>query len=170
MLFGGVGIAVVVVLIVVMSRGGGDASDANTTGANAAAKSSTAPPPTLTPAPSPAGATLAAKPGKTPARPAPPLSQALLDQCGTLLAEAKALSNEGVKLRLAGNNAEARAKQSAASDKLERIKELTATPWSWQEEAELGDWALAAEYVRLGALYTEVGKLENQVRKGGGTR
>jgi hypothetical protein len=99
------------------------------------------------------------------------LSAETLQKATDLLAEATALSNEGVKLRNAGdNNEEARKKQSAASDKVEALKALTKTQWAWQEEAELGEWALPAEYVALGNLYTKVSKIENQIRKGGGTR
>jgi hypothetical protein len=127
--------------------------------------------PAKTPAPAPSTVlTPAAKPGKTPGKPAPTLTADTLAKATELVAAAKVLSNEGVKLRNEGKNEESRAKQSAASDKLEELKTLTKTQWAWQEEAELGDWALTGEYVALGNLYTEVGKLENQIRKGGGTR
>jgi hypothetical protein len=169
MLFGGVAVVVVVILLVVMNRGGDGAANGEPAKATPGAAERPGTPP-ANPTPAPAAGTFAAKAGKTPGRPAPPLAQTLLDQCFALLAQGKALSNEGVKLRLAGDNEQARAKQSAASDKVEEIKRLTTTNWAWQEEAELGDWALPAEYVRLGSLYTEIGKLENQVRKGGGTR
>ena len=36
-------------------------------------------------------------------------------------------------------------------------KRLTATAWLWQEEAELGEWALPAEYVNLAQLYDRLG-------------
>jgi hypothetical protein len=170
MMFGGIGVVVVIVLIVVMSRGNGEAGKSGT--ADASSKSSAPTPPgNVTPSPSPAPTgTFAAKQGKPPARTAPPLPQSLLDQCRALLADAKKLSNEGVTLRNGGKNEEARAKQSAASDKIEEIKRLTKTHWSWQEEAELNDWALSAEYANLADLYTQVSKLDNQIRKGGGTR
>jgi hypothetical protein len=164
MLFGGIGVAVVVILIVVMS-GGGDKEKANAGTAPAAVTPAAAP----TPAPAPAVAE-GAKAGKPPEKPAPPLSAETLQKARELLAAATALSNEGTKARTAGNNEEARTKQSAASDKVEALKAMTKVNWDWQEHAEMGDWALPAEYVALGNLYTSVSKLENQIRKGGGTR
>lgn len=161
--FGGIGVAVVVVLLLVMS--GGDKNGA----------SSTAPAPTGPTAPAalpspPAPVTESAKAGKPPARPAPPLSAETLQRARDLLASAKTLSNEGVTARTAGNNELARSKQSAASDQIEALKALTKTQWAWQEEAEMDDWALPPEYVALGKLYSEVSRIENQIRKGGGTR
>lgn len=172
MLFGGIAVAVVAVLLVVMSRGGDDAATGTggTTSGAAPGSRSPAPPANLTPAPQPGATSFAAKAGKPPGRPAPPLDAATLDQCRKLLAEAKAISDEGVKLRMAGDNEQARARQSVASDKIEEVKRLTATAWLWQEEAELGEWALPAEYVNLAQLYDRLGPLENQVRRGGATR
>jgi hypothetical protein len=169
MLFGGIAVVVVIVLFVVMSRGG-DKEPAN--GANAAPKAAApAAAPSTTPAPQPSGArTFAAKAGKPPARTAPALPQSLLDQSWKLYDEAKALSNEGVHARNTGDADAAAKKQSAAAVKLEEIKKATAVPWGWQEEAEMGDWALPAEYVALGRLYDDVTKLEKQVRMGGGKR
>lgn len=169
MLFGGIGVAVVVILIVVMGGGGGDKDKANagtTPGAGTPAASAAAAP---KPAPAPPVAETA-KAGKPPKKPAPPLSAETLQKARELLAAATALSNEGTKARTAGNNEEARKKQSEASDKVEALKALTKVNWDWQELAEMEEWALPAEYVALGNLYTSVGKLENQIRKGGGTR
>lgn len=159
--FGGIGVAVVVVLLLVMSGGDKD-------GASSSAPAPAAP---ATAASSPAApAVESAKAGKPPARPAPPLSAETLQRARDLLAAAKTLSNEGVTARTAGNNEVARSKQSAASDQIEALKALTKTQWAWQEEAEMDDWALPPEYVALGKLYSEVSRIENQIRKGGGTR
>ena len=110
-----------------------------------------------------------AKAGKTPARPAPPLPEATLQRGAELLAEAKALSNEGVKARAAGDNQRAREQQSLAKDKIDEILKMLEAPALWQEEADMNDWAQPAEYVALQRLYGEISTLRNRVRKSGGT-
>ncbi|MBM3960423.1 MAG: hypothetical protein FJ306_00750 [Planctomycetes bacterium] len=159
MLLGGVGLLAVIGLVVALGGGKKD-------GDNAAA-AATKPPVAAPAAPTPAAA---AKAGKTPTKPAPALSAAVLADARTLLADAKALSNEGVQARNAGNNELARQKQSAASDKVEAIKATTAANWAWLEEAELEGWSTSGEYADLGKLYTDLLGLENRIRKGGGTR
>lgn len=160
MMFGGIGVAVVVILIVVMSRGGTKKEPADTP----------PPPAAATPAPPRAPAsTESARAGKPPAKPAPALSPETLQQARDLLAQAKTLCNEGVQARTAGNNQEARDKQSAAKAKVDALKKLVGTQALWQEEAQMSDWAQPAEYVALEKLYGEVSKLEKQIRMGGGT-
>lgn len=163
MLLGGVGLLVVIGLVVVLGGGKKDGDNA----AAAATKPPVAAPAAATPTPTPASA---AKAGKTPTKPAPALSAAVLADARTLLADAKALSNEGVQARNAGNNELARQKQSAASDTVEAIKATTAANWAWLEEAELEGWSMSGEYADLGKLYTDLLNLENRIRKGGGTR
>ncbi|MFN9334804.1 MAG: hypothetical protein ACK6D1_19630 [Planctomycetota bacterium] len=163
MLLGGVGLLVVIGLPVVLGGGKKDGDNA----AAAATKPPAAAPAAPTPAPTPASA---AKAGKAPTKPAPALSAAVLADARTLLADAKALSNDGVQARNAGNNELARQKQSAASDKVEAIKAKTAANWTWLEEAEIEGWSMTGEYADLGKLYTDLLGLENRIRKGGGTR
>lgn len=163
MLLGGVGLLVVIGLPVVLGGGKKDGDNA----AAAATKPPAAAPAAPTPAPMPASA---AKAGKAPTKPAPALSAAVLADARTLLAYAKALSNDGVQARNAGNNELARQKQSAASDKVEAIKAKTAANWTWLEEAEIEGWSMTGEYADLGKLYTDLLGLENRIRKGGGTR
>jgi hypothetical protein len=162
---GGVGALVVIVLIVVMNSGGKEPADkpASSAGTPAAA-----------PAPSPAAATPAvalgaARGGKAPTTPAPALTVATLEQAHALLNEAKELNNEGVRLRTAGKNQEARDAQSQAKDKIDAIKQLVAKPSEWQELADMEGWAQPAEYVALEKLYGEVAKIEKRIRMGGGT-
>jgi hypothetical protein len=162
MLLGGVGLLVVIGLVVALGGGKKDGDNAA-----AAATKPAAAPAAPTPTPTPASA---AKAGKTPTKPAPALSAAVLADARTLLADAKALSNEGVQARNAGNNELARQKQSAASDTVEAIKATTAANWAWLEEAELEGWSMSGEYADLGKLYTDLLNLENRIRKGGGTR
>ncbi len=164
LILGGVGLLVVVILLVVMSQSG--------------KKPAATPTPTPTPAAQPKAphqsaptqvAAGAAKAGKTPTKPAPALTQDMLQKAASLLDEAKALSNEGVKVRNAGDSAGARTKQSQAKDKIDEVKALLAAPLRWQEEADLEDWAMPAIYSSLGKLYNEVSSLEKKVRMSGGT-
>lgn len=162
---GGIGVAVVGLLVVIFANSGNDA----TAGGNQPANQPTVATPVVAPTPAPATVSEASRAGKAPTKAAPPLTAETLQQARTLLGEAKALCNEGVTARTAGNNQEARTKQSAAKDKLDALKALVAVPALWQEEAQLSDWAQPAEYVALEKLYAEVSKIEKQVRMGGGT-
>jgi hypothetical protein len=110
-----------------------------------------------------------AKAGKTPARPAPALTAAILQQTAQLLEEAKVLCNDGIKARTAGDNQAARDKQSAAKDKIDAAKQLITVPLGWQEEADMGGWAMPAEYSALEKLYGQLSSLEKRVRMSGGT-
>ncbi|MBX3462573.1 MAG: hypothetical protein KF830_05350 [Planctomycetes bacterium] len=161
----GIGAVVVVVVLVLWNSGGGSAADGTPTtpaAANAPATPSAAKP--LATAP-----TGTAKAGKTPERPAPPLTADTLNQAARMLEEAKTLCNDGVQARTAGDNRLARERQSLAKDKIDAIKQLIAAPLTWQEEADLGGWAMPAEYGALEKLYGQISTLENRVRKSGGT-
>jgi hypothetical protein len=164
-LFGGIGVAIVASLVTVFvatSKKQDDADPAKAPAPVAAPKAPHVPAATAVP-------TGTAKAGKTPARPAPALTTAMLGQAASLLDEAKALCNEGVKLRTAGDNQAARAKQSAAKDKIDAIKQLLAEAAGWQEEADLDGWAMPAEYGALVKIYEQIGPLEKRVRMSGGT-
>lgn len=161
--FGGIGLAVVVVLVVMMRGGGGDgAAKASGDAAPKSAQSASAPAPTPVKLEAPKG-------GGSPKRPAPPLSEATLQQARELLASAKSFCNEGITARTAGDNQKARERQSLAKDKIDELKKLVADQSLWQEEAQLGDWAQPAEYMTLEKLLGELGPLEKRVRMGGGT-
>jgi hypothetical protein len=166
MVLGGVGVLVVIVVLVMMSSGGGGK---DTTGA-APGESAAKPAATTQPAPAAAPVQLAAaKAGKAPSRPAPPLTQEMLQQINALLAEAKELNNEGVKARSAGDNQGAREKQSAAKAKLDTLEQLVQPAIEWHDAADLEGWAMPAEYMSLEKLYAQVGPLVKRVRMGGGT-
>lgn len=162
LVLGGVGLVAVIAFVVL--TGGGDKDGGG--GASSTTKPSAAPA-VATPAPT---STSAGKQGKAPTKPAPALTADTVQKARDLLAEAKTLSNEGVQARTAGNNELARQKQSAASDKCEAIKAMTATNWAWLEEAELEGWTMSGEYADLAKVYTDLLNLENRIRKGGGTR
>lgn len=162
LILGGVGLLVVVILLVVMSQGSKKPAPKATPAPAAQPKAPYQSAPTQV-------VEGAAKAGKTPTKPAPALTQEMLQKAASLLDEATALSNEGVKVRSAGDSAGARIKQSQAKDKIDEVKALLAAPLRWQEDADLEDWAMPAIYSSLGALYNKVSSLEKKVRMSGGT-
>jgi hypothetical protein len=162
MVLGGVGLVVVVAAFFYVSGGG----DGGTKATPAAPPAAAAPAGKPAPAPVPMEA---AKAGKTPARAAPALTQATLDQIKALTEKAKGLYNEGVTARNGGDNTAARSKQSAAKDCLDEQKKLVETQLLWQEEAQMENWAQPAEYIALEKLYAEASKLEKSIKMAGGT-
>ena len=106
--------------------------------------------------------------GKTPDRPAPTLTNEMLQKANAMIDEVKALNNEGTRLRNAGDNRAARAKQSEAKRKIDEVKALLEAPSAWQEEADLGGWAMPAEYVTLANLYVRIAKYQKRIRMAGG--
>lgn len=163
MILGGVGVLVLVVVLVVMNSGGGKSAAAETAPTPAAAPAGS------TAKSAPVVPTGTAKAGKTPGRPAPALTGAMLQQTAQLLEEAKVLCNDGIKARTAGDNQAARDKQSAAKDRIDAAKRLITDPLGWQEEADMGGWAMPAEYAALEKLYGQLSSLEKRVRMSGGT-
>ena len=85
-----------------------------------------------------------------------------------LVDEAKALNNDATRLRNAGDNRGARAKNSEAKRKIDAAIASIEAPSVWHEEAELEEWAMPAEYVTLGHLYGRISKLQKRIRMGGG--
>ena len=106
--------------------------------------------------------------GKTPGRPAPTLTTQMLQQANALVEEAKALNNDGTRLRNAGDNRAARAKQSEAKRKIDAAILVIEAPADWQEEADLEGWAMPPEYVSLEHLFGRIAKLQKRIRMGGG--
>ena len=110
----------------------------------------------------------AARAGKTPDRPAPTLTTEMLQRANALVDEAKALNNDGTRLRNTGDNRGARAKQSEAKRKIDAALAVIEAPSAWQEEADLEGWAMPAEYVTLERLFGRIAKLQKRIRMGGG--
>lgn len=165
MILGGVGVLVVVVVVAMMNSGGSKAAE--TAPATPAPASAT--PPASQPASAPAPVQLAsAKAGKPPSRPAPPLTQAMLDQVRSLTAAAGVLFNEGVKARTDGNNTLARDKQAQAKDTLDKVQVLLKDQLLWQEEAQMEEWAQPAEYITLEREYGATMTLTKKIRMQGG--
>ncbi len=109
-----------------------------------------------------------ARRGKAPDRPSPTLTQKMLQAAAAHIQAAKELNNEGVKLRNAGDNRGARAKQSEAKGKIDEAVQVLEAPAAWQEEADLEGWAMPAEYVTLSKLFGQIAKLEKRIRMSGG--
>ncbi|MGC6487802.1 MAG: hypothetical protein ACON4Z_09175 [Planctomycetota bacterium] len=164
MILGGVGALALIVALVLMSSGsGGDAEPDQ--GARQPQRSQPAAPAAATPTDLKMASASA---GKPPGRPAPTLTREMLQKANVMVDAAKALNNEGTRLRNAGDNRGARSKQSEAKRKLDEAIEFLAAPSAWQEEADLEGWAMPAEYVTLGNLYVRIAKYQKRIRMGGG--
>lgn len=165
MIVGGVGaLLVVLVLVILNSRAGDDGDQGNV---QQAAPRQPAKP--VAAAPQPTDLKMAnASAGKTPDRPAPTLTRDMLQKANVMVDAAKALNNEGTRLRNSGDNRGARAKQSEAKRKLDEAIKFLEAPSAWQEEADLEGWAMPAEYVTLGNLYVRIAKYQKRIRMGGG--
>ncbi len=164
MILGGLGVAVLIVIIIMANRGGDDEE------VNPDNQSTKQPgkQPAKQPEPKTNLKMSEGVAGKTPGRPAPPLTQATLTKITELLAEAKAISNEGIKLTKSGNNPEGSAKQSEAKVKIDQLKALIEEQSLWQEEADMGDWAQPAEYITLARIYATISRTQKTIRMNGG--
>ncbi|MFN3243147.1 MAG: hypothetical protein ACE37K_16725 [Planctomycetota bacterium] len=165
LILGGVGALVLVVVLVMLNSKSGD--DDKDTGDGQTQQQPAKQPARLV-GPKTELKMGSAKAGKTPDRPAPTLTQEMLQKAAGVIQEAKVLNNEGVRLRSAGDNQGSRAKNSEAKSKLDQVKEMLDAPLTWQEEADLEGWSMPAEYSALGNLYGELSKLEKRIRMGGG--
>lgn len=108
------------------------------------------------------------KSGQTPGRPAPALTQDMLNKMSDLLAQAKSISDSGFKLLKEGKNMEARTRQSEAKVKIDEIKKLIEEPSLWYEEADMDGWSIPPEYVALNRLYSKMSTLQKTIRMQGG--
>jgi hypothetical protein len=162
MILGGLGVVALVIFLLTSGGGGGGG------GEDESNDQSNRQPPQQSQPPTPSANMSSAQGGKAPGRPAPPLSQETLSKVRQLLAEAKTMSDDGIRLRKSGDNKGCRAKQSAAKVKIDQIKSMIETQSLWQEEAEMGDWAQPAEYVTLARIYVKIGTTEKTIRMQGG--
>jgi hypothetical protein len=162
-LIGGIGVAVLVLVFVL--AGGGTSQPAQAAGAPARTKAAPAPAAAEAP-PAPA----APGKGRTPDKPAPPLSDETLAQLGRTCELARTLYNQSVTARAEGDVAAARSAAGEAAKVLEQWKALVRPNLAWQEDAQMGSWSQPAEYLRLERLYQQQAELTNKVRRamGGG--
>ena len=163
MILGGLGAVVLGLFLLTSGGGGGGGGDEEESN-----DQSNRQPPQQSQPPTPSANMSSAQGGKAPGRPAPPLSQETLSKVRQLLAEAKTMSDDGIRLRKSGDNKGCRAKQSAAKVKIDQIKSMIETQSLWQEEAEMSDWAQPAEYVTLARIYVKIGTTEKTIRMQGG--
>lgn len=159
------GVAVLVVIVLVVTMGGESQQVSKSPGSNVPAAPAQAATPS---APPPKAVSSSAKAGKTPTKPAPTLTAAMLQEARDLEAKMKAFYNEGSTARTAGDNLKAREKQASAKEVYDQIEKLLTPALAWQEEAELNDWAQPAEFVELTKLWSSIAKLSKMVRMGGG--
>jgi len=162
MIFGGVGALLLIVILTIYYQDSGNGAGKGGGGDPAST------PPRTSSGVQPQPRMSSAKAGKTPGRPAPALTAATLSRVRELLQEAKAISNDGVRERTAGNNTKARAKQSEAKKKIDELKLLFADASEWQEEADMGDWEQPGAYVTLGKIWVEIARLQKKIRMSGG--
>ena len=85
-----------------------------------------------------------------------------------LYSEAKALSDEGIKLQKSGEKMAGSAKQSAAKVKVDAIKDLIEVQSLWYEEADMDGWAIPGEYRAMNKIYAKLSRLEKTIRMNGG--
>ncbi|MFK7738974.1 MAG: hypothetical protein AB8H80_01530 [Planctomycetota bacterium] len=163
----GVAVGAVALIAVLVMMSGGKGGDTDSGGGKkqtpAASQKSQ---PSKRSATAPTGS---ARAGSAPERPAPELTQAMLNKAASLLEEAKALNRLGVTARNNGKNTEARAKNSEAKAKIDELKAVLADALGWQEEADMEDWAQPAEYDALGKLWIRISKTQKSIRMGGGS-
>lgn len=107
-----------------------------------------------------------AKAGKTPDRPAPAIDADKMAKAEKLFEEATAEWNEAQKQRKAGRpKTEWKPNLDRAWDKLEEQRALLEDYSDWYEEADLGDWAIPAEYEALTKRQHVWGKVRQSIHK-----
>lgn len=163
MILGGVGVLVLIIILVANSGGGGGDEEGGNDDNQQTQQPAKQPEPAKVNVP--AGT---AKAGATPDRPAPPLTQDLLGKVTELYQQARALSDEGIKLTKSGEREQGVAKQMAAKVKIDQLKAMIDDQLTWQEEAEMGDWQQPAAYGSLTRLYAKISKTQKTIRMNGG--
>lgn len=165
LLIGALGVLVLVLVVVFATnsskaRAGGDPSNGGSTGGSTAGSDAreTSAPPVNRPG----------RPGKTPDRPAPPLTAATLAQLDDLHREAVEHYNDSVRARNGGDSVAARAAAGRAKEVLDRWQELVEPNLRWQEYADMEDWAQPAEYLELERRFQKYAELNKKVRMQGG--
>lgn len=164
-IIGGVaGVALVVVLVFVLSRGGSDAAAATSTppaagGAPPAAdaRGTRAEDPDLS------GGTERA--GKTPDRPAPSIAAADMQRAEEHYRAAVEKWNDSQRSRNAGDQTAYAQALDDAFEELQKQREALRTYTDWFEEADLGDWAMPAEYDVLQQKLDVYDRLYQRVKK-----
>jgi hypothetical protein len=90
-----------------------------------------------------------AKAGKTPKRPAPAIDTKVYEKTDGWYDQSRKLFEDGQKLRDKGDSAAFQKKMHEAWDLMELIGPALETYTTWEEEANMADWAVPAEYDAL---------------------
>ena len=106
-----------------------------------------------------------ARAGKQPKTPAPPIQEADLRTADGHYQQAKALWASAQEKRTAGKNAEFQEYVHKAFAEMEKINVALGRYTDWMEEADLGGWAITAEYDALQRRLSRYDALRNTVRK-----
>lgn len=120
------------------------------------------PSPSSTPSPS---SSAQAKPGKTPAKPAPELTDAHMSVAEGHFQRAKQLWNDAQTARNASNTEEFKRAIQASWKECEAMTDSLRTQIEWLEEADLDGWAMPASYVALQRRFDEWDRVRSMVRK-----
>lgn len=119
-------------------------------------------PPASVPSPS---SSAQAKPGKTPAKPAPELTDAQMAAAEAHFQRAKQLWNDAQTARNASNTEEFKRAIQASWKECEAMTDSLRTQIEWLEEADLDGWAMPASYVALQRRFDEWDRVRSMVRK-----
>ena len=163
LLFGGLAAAGLVVGLVFLIGGGSGGAGKGGTDASPAKPASASPQSGTPPSSSPSGG--APKAGKTPDRPAPTIDPASLALAQQHYDTAKDKVNEGERARQSGDSGTYTAALQVAFQELESQRDALRPFTDWLEEADMGDWALPAEYTALQRKLGEYDKLFQRVKK-----
>ncbi len=174
-LFIGIGVVAVIAVIAVFMLGGGGNSGGEGGGGGAAAAgtpsngatggSSSASTPDPVPSSDATLPAAEAKPGKTPTKPAPAITQAALDEANLHYRNAVDLWNKGSKARDAGDSTVYTDSLKEAFDEMEALRDALRSQTDWLDEADLEGWAIPADYEGLRRLLGPWDKHYQKVKK-----
>lgn len=101
------------------------------------------------PKPKPVVEAGSAKAGKPPKRPAPAIDERVYEKTDAWYDQARKLFEDGQKLRDKGDSNAFQKKMHEAWDIMEQIPPALDSYTTWEEEANMGNWAVPAEYDAL---------------------
>jgi len=103
--------------------------------------------------------------GKTPDVPAPQIKEADLQRADQCYEEAKKLDLQARKAQKIGDHGAFNRLINDAWDKLEEVGPLLKPYDEWFEEADLGDWAIPASYLRYQKRIAKIDRLRGRIRR-----
>jgi hypothetical protein len=153
----------VVVLIFALATGGGGSG---TEAAESPRGDATGVEPSV-PASAPAAGLTGGTPreGETPERSAPPIQEADLARAQQHYENAKQKWNEGQRARSSGDHETYVTATKEAFEEMEKQRDALRPYTDWYEEADLGDWAMPAEYGALQRRLDTYDRLYQRIKK-----